>query len=195
MRLPGRRRSTRQGLRQPPLQPALGLTLVEATMTLALLTLLLALAAPSFHLLLDRWRIREAEAALTSTLHFARAEALRRGGNVVIQKNVPHSPGCTAATGAADWGCGWFVFADRNGNGRLDTEEEILHRVHLPHGVQVQHDRRAPFIRLDRWGQMDGLGAKRFVAFPLAGGQTASATRSICISAGGRVRSQAGAAC
>lgn len=172
-----------------------GLTLVEIMVTLAILALLMALAVPSFTPLLERWRVQQSVSAMTDTIQLARSEAIKRGGNVAIQKNANNTQGCTLATTNADWGCGWLVFVDGNADGVLAANEEILQSTLLPPGIQVEHSSNTATMTVDRWGKMDGLSAKRFVVFPLAAGRASPATRSICVSAGGRIRITESATC
>lgn len=86
----------------------------------AIMAILAALAGPSFAPLIERWRVRDAAETLTSSLYYARSEAIKRGGNVIIIKN-PNSGTCTTATGDTQWGCGWRIFFDANGNGAQDA--------------------------------------------------------------------------
>lgn len=177
------------------MHPAAGLTLVEVMVTVAILALLLGLAVPSFKPLLDRWRVQQAVGAMTSTMQLARSEAIKRGGNVVIQKNANNTDGCTLAATAADWGCGWIVFVDSDTSGSFTAGEEILQSARIPSGITVVHSTGAAVIRVDRWGKMDGLNAKSFVLAPSPDGTTSPATRSVCVAAGGRIRITESASC
>lgn len=188
------------------LRPCLstGVTLIELSITLGLCAIVLALALPHFTPLLNRWRTQHALGTLIDTLHFSRAEAIRRGGNVVIRKNANHTAGCTLAPGPADWGCGWLIFDDRNADGQLSAGEDVLRWVSIPPGLRVGHGAHAPTastavtaaaIRVNRWGKMDGLGAKHFTVSPTTDEGNASTSRSLCISAGGRIRTVQGASC
>lgn len=179
------------------MRPAAGLTLVEVMVTVAILALLLGLAAPSFKPLLERWRVQQAVGAMTSTMQLARSEAVKRGGNVVIQKNADNTDGCTLAATAADWGCGWIVFVDSDASGSFTAGEEVLQSTRIPTGIEVVHNKAngAAVIRLDRWGKMDGLGAKSFLVTPHPSETASPATRSICVSAGGRIRIDESTSC
>ena len=74
-------------------QAETGFTAIELLVTVAVVTILAALAAPSFKPLIDRWRVRDALESMQSTLYLARSEAIKRGGRIAIQKlpNVPAS--------------------------------------------------------------------------------------------------------
>ena len=66
----------------------------------SIVAILAALAGPSFTPLIENWRVRESAEQLQSTLYYARSEAIKRGGQVVIQKIPNNTNGCTSATGS-----------------------------------------------------------------------------------------------
>jgi type IV fimbrial biogenesis protein FimT len=76
-------------------------TLVEMLVTVALLALLLALAAPSFSVLLANAQIRTASQALFDGLQLARVEAIRRNTRVVFNLTS---------------GSGWLVALESDGS-------------------------------------------------------------------------------
>ena len=61
-----------------------GFTLVELMTVISIVAILAAVAAPSFRQLIATQRIRSAASALVESLWFARAEALKRNGNVDV---------------------------------------------------------------------------------------------------------------
>ena len=61
-----------------------GFTAIELMVVVSIVAILAALAAPSFTPLIERWRVRSAIEHLTSTLYFARSEAIKRGGGITI---------------------------------------------------------------------------------------------------------------
>lgn len=179
----------------PGARHAPGLTLVELLVTLAIVALLVTLAVPSFQPLLERWRVKHSVGALTDTLRLARSEAIKRGGNVAIQKLTPQADGCTLAATPANWSCGWRVFVDHDASDSYSAGDELLQLVQIPTGIMVRHSSNAATIAVDRWGKMDGLSAKSFVVAPLPAGTASPATRILCISSGGRIHDEEGAAC
>jgi type IV fimbrial biogenesis protein FimT len=168
-----------------------GFTAIELMVVIAILAVLASLAAPSFMPIIERWRVRQTIEGLQSALYYARSEAIRRGGGIVLEKLPQNTNGCTLAQGTADWGCGWRVYVDANRNGRLDNGEEVLRRMEAAPGTTVTRSRsgaNAHRIRLDRWGNMDGLTAIGFAIAPHPTGIPSPATKGLCVAAGGRIR-------
>ena len=164
-----------------------GFTAIELMVVVSIVAILAALAGPSFTPLIENWRVRESAEQLQSTLHYARSEAIKRGGRVVIQKIPNNTNGCTTASGTRDWDCGWNVCEDTNNNGTCNTSEPILQRVDAPSKVQISRTGGGASIKLNRWGLVDGtwLG---FSLVPLDKGTSHPGARGLCMSSGGRIR-------
>ena len=166
---------------------AAGFTAIELMVVVAILAILAALAGPSFTPLIENWRVRESAEQLQSTLYYARSEAIKRGGQVVIQKIPNNTNGCTSATGTRAWDCGWIVCHDTNDNGTCNATEPVLQRVASAAKVHVNRTGGGASIKLNRWGLVDGtfLG---FNLIPLDKSVSHPGTRGVCMSSGGRVR-------
>ena len=165
-----------------------GFTAIELLVTIAIAAILAALAGPSFKTLLDRWRVHDAQESMQSTLYFARSEAIKRGGQIAIQKLPKTTPGCTLANTNEEWGCGWFIFADENNDGKWQATEERLQIITTPKNTNVIHKGGGQSFRVDRYGMMSGLNAKGFIFSPEPEGISSPATKGLCISSGGRIR-------
>ena len=169
--------------------PAMGgFTAIELMVTLSIVAILTALALPSFNLLIERWRIRDAVESMRSTFLLARSEAIKRGGGIGIQKLPKTTPGCILANANQEWGCGWFVFEDNNNDGKWQVSEARLQTVTTPANVNVMHNSGGTNIKVDRYGKMSGLNAKGFTFSPEPAGISSPATRGLCMSSGGRIR-------
>lgn len=165
-----------------------GFTAIELMVVITILGVLTALVGPQFTTIIDRWRVRNTTQSLIDTFYFARSEAIKRGGKIGIQKlsNVAH--GCQLASTNQEWGCGWIVFVDSDGNGKYKSGEEILQTIATPTNIDVIHKSGGTNINVDRFGKMSGLNAKGFIISPASTGISSSATRGICMAAGGRIR-------
>ena len=166
---------------------AAGFTAIELMVVVAILAILAALAGPSFTPLIENWRVRESAEQLQSTLYYARSEAIKRGGRVVIQKIPNNTNGCTTASGTRAWDCGWIVCHDTNDNGTCNAAEPVLQRIESSAKVHVNRTGGGASIQLNRWGLVDGtwLG---FNLIPLDKTVSHVAARGVCMSSGGRVR-------
>lgn len=165
-----------------------GMSAIELLTTLAIVAILAALAAPSFNPVIDRWRVRSALESMQSSLYLARSEAIKRGGHVGIQKMPKTTLGCNLASTNEEWGCGWFVFADDNDDGKWQANEPRLQVVSIPPHTNVIHKSGGSSFKVDRHGMMNGLNAKGFIFSPESTGISSSATRGLCMSSGGRIR-------
>lgn len=170
-----------------PAHRAGGFTAIELLVTVSIVAILAALAAPSFTPLIESWRVRQATEQLSSSFYFARSEAIKRGGQIAIQKLPNNTNGCTTATGNRDWDCGWFVCHDTNNNGTCNVNEPVLQRADAPARVQITRTSGGASIKLNRWGLVDGtwLG---FSLVPLDKTTTHYGARGVCVSSGGRIR-------
>lgn len=160
-----------------------GFTTIELMVTVAVMGVLAAIAAPNFQPLIERWKVRQVTEELQSTLYVARSEAIKRGGGITILRT-----GCTAVgSDTSLWSCGWTVFADANNDGVQDSGEDTLQTISLPAQVSVKLSgpSKPAFITVDRWGQLSAANA----TIQLKGSSDAQAsTSSLCLSGNGRIR-------
>ena len=106
-----------------------GFTLIELLVTVAIVAIVAVIAAPSLQNFVLNNRIRSQAAALTSSLVFARTEAITRSTRVVTcPRPVDKSCKCS---GTKEWESGWHVFVDSDGNAECDSDNSLL-EVHGP---------------------------------------------------------------
>lgn len=176
-----------------------GFTMIELMIVVAIMAILIALAAPSFTPLIERWRVRDSAETLTSSLYYARSEAIKRGGNVIVAKN-PNAANCTTATANTEWGCGWHVFFDANGNGSQDAcvatnnpNECDLQITPAPTRLQINLPSSTGQISIDRWGMLSHTGglptptAMSFELMPKDKSLSDASAAKLCTGSGGRI--------
>ena len=102
-----------------------GFTLIEMLVTLSVLAIIVAIAIPSFAPTVRNNQLFSIQTEIMSSLSLARNEAAKRG--------VPVGVGIVSApvVNGNEWGNGWTVWVDQNGNSIIDAGEPSL-RTHEP---------------------------------------------------------------
>jgi type IV fimbrial biogenesis protein FimT len=167
-------------------RPSHGFTAIELMIVVAIVAVLAALAGPSFRDLMDGFRVRAATEEITNSIYLARSEAIKRGGLVSVRKN------CATGT-VQQWECGWIVFTDANNDGILNGTDTVLQTFPNLPNVNVNHLFNGAFYKVDRWGQINGLGAASFSVTPQPLGVASRHATALCISSGGRIKATKGA--
>jgi type IV fimbrial biogenesis protein FimT len=107
-----------------PARRVRGFTAIELAVTLAIVSVIFAAAAPA---LADYIRIARVKAATTDLFDaflLARSEAAKSNSRIVVCKSADGS--ACAATGG--WEQGWIMFRDTNSNGARDPDDPIFLR-------------------------------------------------------------------
>lgn len=170
-----------------------GFTLIELVVAMALASILLALAIPSFRdSILDNQRASVSNRLITD-LSFARAEAITRRADVVVCRSSDIDT-CGEGSG---WEDGWIVFVDDNGDDDIDADEEILRVQNAPVSAEqlaADEDRRLT-IRGNNNAD-DEVVFQAITGRPAAGGTILTCDargfasgRVLVIAASGRLRS------
>jgi type IV fimbrial biogenesis protein FimT len=105
-----------------------GFTMVELMVTLVVLAILMAVAAPNLVTFINNSRLRSTHGELTSALTLARSEATKRGTSVVVEALAP--------TAGAEFSGGWRVrrYPALSGNQRFGTEGGVSSVAFGPRG-------------------------------------------------------------
>lgn len=95
-----------------------GLSLIELLVSVALLGVLAALAAPSVGNFIAARRVDDIARRLAETMSWARSEAVKRNASVLLCPNASVTDGsCATAAQASDWSKGWRVCTDVDNDG------------------------------------------------------------------------------
>lgn len=178
--------------------PAVGLTLLELLLVLAMMAVLTSLAAPSFRSLWLQHSVGSAAEALLGDLRYARSESLKRARPVLVCQS---SNGTSCTRDKAAWAAGWLVFVDSNGNAQVDDasddgpREDLLRVQQAPSALAsiVSNVSTGHSITYQATGS--AKSAAQTIVFTPAGSGSTGRIRALCISLQGRARiGSAGAA-
>lgn len=101
---------------------AIGFTLIELMVTLAILSLLIVVAVPSFSDLRRNSELSGVANNFISALNTARTEGMKRNMNSIV----------APVNGDNDWSKGWLVFVDVDRSGIYSTGDLIVLQVEAP---------------------------------------------------------------
>lgn len=172
-----------------------GFTLVELMIVLALIAILTFLAAPSFGRLIQATKIGSGVNAFLSDMRFARSEAIRRGGGVVIcRSDVPEAinPVCAIDTGSGGngWASGWIVFYNLDSSGAKSTDDPLL-RVQSPlssiNGINDSNLFSTKF-RFTATGRLVNANSATSLVFGTSPLFASDVQRTVCVGLGGSAR-------
>jgi len=164
-----------------------GATLIELLVALAVIGVTVGLAIPGFLNFTEQNRSAAVLNQLVGAMQTARHAAITLRTAVTLCPGSP-ATGC----GAKDsWHQGALVFADRNGNGRVDTGEDILRSFPpLPNGTRVywRSFRNRSYLQITATGLTNWQNG-HFLYCPAS--RDARFARAVIINAQGRVRKAA----
>ncbi|MEQ1544213.1 GspH/FimT family pseudopilin [Methyloglobulus sp.] len=126
-------------VREPPsckFTNALGFTLIELMLTIAIAAVVMGLAVPSFNTAIKNNRLTTQANDLVTSLNLARSEAVKRGTRVTLCKSSDGA-NCVADGATSNWRQGWIIFTDQNNNNDYDPPAETLLKVQGSAQVQI----------------------------------------------------------
>jgi type IV fimbrial biogenesis protein FimT len=96
---------------------AVGFTLVELMVAVAIVAVLTSLAAPSMRLFIGNWQVSNAVNAFMGSMQLARAEAVKKGRTVRMCRSSNSRTCGTGNNSPGGWNSGWIVYIDNDGDG------------------------------------------------------------------------------
>jgi type IV fimbrial biogenesis protein FimT len=118
---------------------ARGFTLLELLATVAIVMIVLAVAVPSMTDMTRRNRLAAAHNEFLSSLYLLRSEAAKRNRTMKMCRLGRDNPDNCTTSAETGWEAGWAIWADVNGNNRIDADEVVVSRRQaLPDGVQLR---------------------------------------------------------
>jgi type IV fimbrial biogenesis protein FimT len=151
-----------------------GFTLVELVVVMAIVSILLALAAPNFSSFSSSQRLRAVASDLLTTLVTARSEAIKRNAQVTVSAVV--------VGGSSNWGRGWTA----TGPGGVQIDRKDID------AGQVAGPTTPATIVFDGSGRITAAGEVS-LQFSDGRGDAVVAPRCVTIDLAGRPHSRAGA--
>lgn len=129
-----------------------GFTLIELMITIVVLAILVALAAPSFRNMILNQQSEAIGEDLVTTFQVARSEAIKRGGFVTV------CPSDDGASCGGSWGNGLLVIVDsavaRGSAIDLDGQGDRLRHTQIANDSAVLSATGPGFVRYDGRGMM-----------------------------------------
>lgn len=118
------------------LKSAMGVTLSELLIVIALMGIFAAISVPSYRSIIQNNRAASLTNDFTSLLSYARSEAIKRGISVSVCASATTNQ--SACGGNNQWQNGWIVFIDANADGVLANANDRLKVFHaLPTGATL----------------------------------------------------------
>src|SRR5690606_16345249 len=103
-----------------------GFTLIEFIITVAIMGIIAALAAPSFNRMMKEFRLNSTTDQLYTEILRARSEAIKRGSTVIMCRSA-NAKACVG--GPKDWSKGWLVYGNKptvSGTAEYDASQHVL---------------------------------------------------------------------
>ncbi len=171
-----------------------GFTLIELLVVISIIGILTAIAMPSLTKFIQTATINSSVNVFLSDFRYARSEAIRLGGGVVMCRS--DSPeismavcSTSSASGVENWASGWIIFHDlgiNSDSGDRDANDQILRIKSKADSLDsiIQSNGQASKFRFTGTGRLLSLGGQTDIVF---GGSNIDIEiqKKVCISLGG----------
>ncbi len=174
-----------------------GFTLLEVVVVVAIIAILTALALPSVIAMSQSNAVSSNVNGFMADVRFARSEAVRRGGPVLMcRSDDPEAspPVCNTTAGTNGWVSGWIIFEDRD-NSQTYTpsgDQNQLLRVQGPitnlDSIMETSGSGSTKLQFAATGRMNGLSSATALQFGGNASIPNTRQRVVCINASGRAR-------
>lgn len=172
---------------------------MELLVVVAITGVVAKYAIPGMRHMVQRSAISANVNTFMANVRLARAEAIKRGGRVVMcRSSNPESSSPSCGTGSTGWTSGWVVFYDTNNNSAWDSGEKILLVQSPITEIDAIQETGTGSTKLNftSTGRLSNLSTATTLKF---GGNNflTNEQRTVCVSLGGyvRVAGDGGAAC
>lgn len=152
-----------------------GFTLIEFIITVAIMGIIAALAAPSFNRMMKEFRLNSTTDQLYTEILRARSEAIKRGNMVVMCRsaNAQNEEPTCGNTADRAWGKGWmtYAFADNTRSPYSESNYDSDKNDVLLSGIRTSYDEYGVIITSNSIGNSwlafngDGTLAEDNVAY------------------------------
>lgn len=158
-----------------------GFTLLELLVTVAIASILMAIAVPGFTAFIRSNRAEVQSSSLINAINYARSEAVKRGTTVRITPLV-----------AGSWEDGWRVWSDENNDASF-AGADIELQIYPAFTGEASLTSAATQLVFDRFGNSVGVSPGNSVAFAYSvGTDYCSLARQISVNHLGRAIIQRG---
>jgi len=164
-----------------------GFTLLELLITVAIISIVMAIAVPSMTTFTQNDRLTTNINTLIGHLAYARSEAVKRNQQV----SICSSNNATTCTGG-NWQDGWIVYIDADGDNSFTAGEEVLRAQQALEGANTLTTAIGTQLTYDYRGFVNAASVG---SFQLCDGRSGPHGKTIRISTTGRVRIEDGSTC
>lgn len=173
-----------------------GFTLLEVIVVVAIVAIMTTLALPSVTALVQSNAVSSNVNGLMADIRFARSEAVRRGGAVIMcRSDDPEAtpPACNTTAGTNGWVSGWIIFEDRDNSQTYSAagDQGQLLKVQGPitnlDSIMETSGSGSTKLQFNATGRMN-LASATALQFGGNGSMPNNRQRIVCINGSGRAR-------